>query len=936
MTGTLANRVPAGTRIGRYTVSRPLDSGGMGVVLVARDSALRRDVVIKLVRPDRVDSSDTTGARDRLRREAQAMAKLSHRNVVPVYDVGTHEGELFIAMEYVVGSSLAEWLSARERSVADVLDAFVSAGRGLAAAHDAGLVHRDFKPENVMVSRAGEVKVTDFGIARAGQTPAGGPAEPSPSHSLDLVASPMTVTGALVGTPGYMAPEQILGQAIDHRCDQFSFCVALHEALYGQRPFAGDSLDATLQAALDGNIRTPAKSVRVPRRVRDAILRGLSASPDARFPSIAALLAELQPSRLGKGLKVSAAIAIATAAVALPMALLSRGGAPAAPACGGEDLELATIWGPQHKADIAARLAASGIQAADQAEHEIVSALDDYASQWNQMHGDNCEDTRVRHEQTESVMAERTACLSRRRVELRLAVEQARAIDSRDAFEVARNRIKGLRGVVSCNGAGTSTEDLLPADPAIMDRVIKLRLELADAQVSVQKGSISVSVARIRSVLDRAREIPFGPLEADALLALGRYQMLQSQWEQAAATMTEAVDVADVARHGNAKGEAQLALIAILRRLGRLEEAERYRRYARATLTEAGSLERAENRLAESLVEQFLHEGKVEEAIEQRRRILERCETAFGKDSMELAQAAMDMGSLLTGPPDRNAEAIPYFERARDIFTRREDPTERLHARIAQTQIQNALYWDGRFAESIAAGKKVLASGKAALFEPGVRGMFALAYLEQGDKQRGLKEIERVLELGAAARKDSLDYAFAATLAGNFHYRAQDYPAAEALLREALAIQEATQGRDHDDVVGVRNAVATLMMRQGRAAEAVAIFTDHVELLDKQLDPKISLLATTLYGLGGAHLAAGDADKALPVGERALEILRRNPGSAHDAALAKWVVARAVWETGGDKARALQLAREAHSALAETIERQRTAEIAEWLAAHQR
>jgi serine/threonine protein kinase len=253
----------APVKIGRYRVLERRGEGAMGVVYAAVDERLGRKLAIKLLHPH--FAGDPTG-RARLLREAQAMARLRHDNVVLIYDVGTHgadEEQVFIAMELVEGCNLDAWLKQAPRSLEERLAVFLQAGRALAAAHRAGVLHRDFKPENVLVDAGGRARVLDFGLARALAAPAAGDPE-------DSLSEPLTRTGSILGTPAYMAPEQLRGDPVDARADQFSFCVALYDALYGERPFAAVQRFQPLRIA-----HVP-KDSRVPGAVRRALLRGLA------------------------------------------------------------------------------------------------------------------------------------------------------------------------------------------------------------------------------------------------------------------------------------------------------------------------------------------------------------------------------------------------------------------------------------------------------------------------------------------------------------------------------------------------------------------------------------------------------------------------------------------------------------------------------------
>ncbi len=278
-----------GTHVGRYVIRGVLGRGGMGVVYTAEDPELSRDVALKIVRVDLA-----------VVREARAMAKLSHPNVISVYDAGTHEGAVFIAMELVRGTDLRAWLAAKRRTVAEIVEVFVAAGRGLAAAHAAAIVHRDFKPDNVLVGDDGRVRVTDFGLAQ------GLPGD----DALD---------GAAIGTPAYMSPEQHAGDRADPRSDQFSFSVALWEALHGERPFTGASREKVAQAIRDGQMTAPPRASRVPGSLRRLLVRGLAASPAARYPSLDALLRALgrNQARVPRRIAFAAAITLVFVLLAL-------------------------------------------------------------------------------------------------------------------------------------------------------------------------------------------------------------------------------------------------------------------------------------------------------------------------------------------------------------------------------------------------------------------------------------------------------------------------------------------------------------------------------------------------------------------------------------------------------------------------------------------
>ncbi|MCB9703681.1 MAG: serine/threonine protein kinase [Myxococcales bacterium] len=322
MTGAHAERGPTRSggasstagRIDRYVLLRELGGGGMGLVYAAYDEHLDRKVALKVLG----EGDARPSAQTRLLREAQALARLSHPNVVAIHDVGTSRGQVFMAMEFVAGVTLRSWLAAAPRSQKAIIDVFVEAGRGLAAAHAAGIVHRDFKPDNVMVGNDGRVRVTDFGLAR--------PTGASDEHMINFAAAAahealgerggVTATGTILGTPGYMSPEQHMGRPADARTDIYSFSASLYEAFFGQRPFAGETHADLANAAIRGELRPPPRGVVSPA-LRKVILRGLDVDPAARWPSMEALLGALTDDPIRRRRRIALLSAAAIAAIAL-------------------------------------------------------------------------------------------------------------------------------------------------------------------------------------------------------------------------------------------------------------------------------------------------------------------------------------------------------------------------------------------------------------------------------------------------------------------------------------------------------------------------------------------------------------------------------------------------------------------------------------------
>ena len=429
--GPASSELGPGALVGKYRLDRVLGTGGMGVVWAAFDPDLERAVAIKLLRS--IDSVATL--RTRLLREARAMARLKHPNVLTVYDVGTDRNRDYIAMELIDGADLDGWLATRPPRP-EVLAALTAAGRGLAAAHDAGLIHRDLKPHNILRGHDGSVYVTDFGLARGliedGADVVQAPirataAVASGSHprALDAVLdSPLTQTGVLIGTPAYMAPEQFTGRSPDPRSDQFAFCVTAWEALTGARPFAGKNLDE-LRVAAAGGVTGDGG---LPPRLRGVLARGLSPAPEARWPDMRALLGALEaavaapprPPRRARGLIAVAAVLAVAAGIG--MTAMRARGAASGPGRGGDCAPASEAFGVAWSAD--RRKALTRLHKRDPMLVAATSMIEQVRHTWSKTYDAACAmpASAARHE--------RLACLYEVRDELAEVIQELASDDA--------------------------------------------------------------------------------------------------------------------------------------------------------------------------------------------------------------------------------------------------------------------------------------------------------------------------------------------------------------------------------------------------------------------------------------------------------------------------------------------------------------------------
>ncbi len=520
-------KLAIGERVGRYELLGMVGEGGMSFVYLAHDPELDRDVALKLMRV-RVGKE---GAR-RLQREAQALAKLSHPNVVPVYDAGMVAGQAFVAMEYVPGKTLRTWLRG-ERSWREVVEVMVAAGRGLAAAHERGLIHRDFKPDNVLIGDDGRVRVLDFGLARlagvldgsiAPSLDSGPPSSPSSGSGLAAADALITRADQLIGTPAYMAPEQLRRDPVDARTDVFAFGVTLYEALFGSRPFdapkASVGTDArTVTATItDGSLRVarpPPGGTRVPRSVQRIVVKALAFEPRDRWASVNDMLSALQrdPYRAWRQAGFVTLGLVAAGAVALTVGL-ARTPTKDRALCHGGEARRDAAWGADARAGVRAAFAATGLPYASDAAGAVSRELDDYTSRLAQGADDTCAATRLRGEQSDEAMELRAACYDTRWREVGALVDLLRHADV-DTVKEAAHAARSLSPLEACTDvAALRTPTPKPRDPETASKVDAMEQRLASVMATYDVGKSTGAAALSEGLADDARKVGFLPLLA--------------------------------------------------------------------------------------------------------------------------------------------------------------------------------------------------------------------------------------------------------------------------------------------------------------------------------------------------------------------------------------------------------------------------------------
>ena len=865
-----------GTTVGRYVVLDVLGRGAMGVVHAAYDPELDRKVALKLVRAGRPGEASSVG-RSQTLREAQAMARLQHPNTVAIYDVGTHDQQVFLTMELVAGVTLGKWIAATgPRPWREVVDVFVQAGRGLAAAHAAGIVHRDFKPDNVLVadasrttsSRSPRVVVTDFGLAR-------GLASSESDRPLEISGSGvdlrLTRTGRIAGTPAYMAPEVVSGRGADARSDQFSYCVSLYEALYGHRPFDGENLAALALALTQGRIREPKSDVRVPAYLRRVVMRGLCVDPDARYQDMDALLQALlaDPARRTRRLLGGSAVLVLVAGTA---GLVGYAQAERSPSCNDGTARLRGVWDSQRRAEIEQAIVATGVVYASDTAPRVLAALDRYADAWAQASSRACLDARGRED--DEAHAKRNLCLVQRRAELRALVDVLAHADAA-AVERATAAVARLPSVDACTDPTVLEGFAAPQDAVLAAEIERLRAELGRAQALHATGRFGEAEALAAATLEHARALEYEPLVAEGLTVLGRMlglsdpnpaiEHLRSAYWAAIGSTSDAIAIA-----------AAIGLVHAHTALGRTESGHDWAAHAEA-LARRGAAD-AEQRveLSLALARMLGLDARFDEALD---RIREAREMA-APDSEHALRILVTEADVLVNKGDY-AAAIPVYHEALALAEHSLGP---LHPNVLAVVNNLAIvrYSQGEFeaahtefARALTLAERI--HGTERLDVAALINNLASTLERLGRHDEALAQHERALAIRIALTgSESLDVAESHNNLGSVYTELGELDKAREQQQRALEIRAGLLGTEHPLYAGSLANVGRVLSLMGEASTALPMLERAVEIQEAALGPTHPQLASSLEALAEARAALGQWTETARLVERTLDFSEDN------------------------------------------------------------
>jgi tetratricopeptide (TPR) repeat protein/predicted Ser/Thr protein kinase len=909
----------AGEVIGRYVILAKLGAGGMGVVYAAYDPELDRKVALKLLRRDGDGSALQGAARARLLREAQALAKFSHPEIVTVHDVGEHESGVWVAMEFVDGETLGGWAKQTPRSWQEVLAVMQATGRGVAAAHAAGLVHRDLKPDNIMISADGRVRVMDFGLTRGlDEDEPDGEGEP---HEQGL--SQATRHGGLLGTPAYMAPEQFSGGEVTAASDQFSYCVTMWELLYGERPFRGSTIAEIVASVLDGRVRIPPKQRGVPIWLRKICERGLAREPGQRWPSMAALLqafergeARVRTRKLGIGLALLAGLALGV------VGWRQYEHARAIDACTSVGASIDDSWNDATRERVRQSLVATGLNYAPSTADTVIPYLDAQAQAWRDGRTQACMHAEVEHS-WDLTMSERALwCLDDRRLAFEsLITELARA----DA-DITRSAIMlatSLELVGSCVDERVLDNLPDPPDAASRAELEQLRVEFAHAGTLLAAGKFVEGLAVIRPARARAEQLDWPPLLASVREREGLLLAEATEFAASEAMLSDAYVTAANAGVWEAAADSAIELIEIVGdRQARFAEGRMWALHARVAIHHAEDpLQTRAARLATNLGHLELSAGRYAEAEALYQSAYEIWLALLGEDHPTLGVHLNNLGNLHHAQLDR-VRAKQEFERALAL---RENVLGPDHPDIAGNLHNLGLIVAelGDHEQARQLFERALGIWQRSVgldhFNAAVTltSLGNLAY-QAGDLEQAEQDYTRSLEI--MEKVLGPEHLSIASLLNNLANVASDrseYEKTKQLHLRALAIREKAGGPDHPSVAISLFNLAMLHVTMGERSEAKPLLERALVITEATYGADHPETAWTLGELGDIEVELGEPAAALPRLERALVIFDANPGNQGGEATTRFALARALVATGGDRERAKRQAEAAREGFRE-------------------
>ncbi len=896
--------IASGQTLGRYVVLEQIGRGGIGRVLRAYDSKLEREVALKLL--DRSALEERTQAR--IVHEARTMAKLSHPNVVSVYDVEDTALGVVLVMEYVRGRTLRSWIREETPSWERIVERFHEAGRGLAAAHASEILHLDFKPSNVLIPQTGQAKVADFGIARfvpglASNGSSVGSEDPVP------VSDDMSRQGVVIGTPRYMAPEQHGNEDLHPATDQYGFCVALWEALVGAPPFSAPV--ARLGAIKREGPPAWPETLAIPRPIVAAILRGLAAEPGERWPTMKALLDVLadDPGRRRRAwLTVVGGIGLLGLG-----GIASRTWSPPAPeVCTGAPALLEEVWSDGRRDEIEAAVLGTQLPYAEPTGQWLEQTLDDYGEAWVAMHTETCEATTVRGDQSASVMDLRMTCLDRARLALG-AVTDVLATADAEVVERAHQVAERLEPLERCADVEVLGADVGAPPPEEAERVGRIEEALALARAQRSAGRFDDAQASLDRATTELASSSYEPIIAELDIERGTLLVEQGKYPAAEQTLLDALQRATRFHRWSLMRKAGLRLMAVVgSHQARPDEAMRYRELVVGLSEgEPRAMVEAHAQVGQLLIAQNDYASGDAEL----HRALELDDRAESSDQGHRAKIHNNLAVSLY-KQGNYAEAVPQMRHSMTLECELRG-TEHPECVDARRNLATMLMTQGKYVEAEAEIRSLIALQIEAFGEEhprlaNSRLTLAVGLRRQGRPAEAEEELQKVLAIQVASLGSEHPHVAMTrnNLANTWRDRGR-HDKAEHEDRLALELRMKVLPADHPDIPLSRGSLADSLRAQGKHEEAMVEYQASLSGMEKAVGAEHPNTNLIRESLALVLLDLERPEDALVHAEQAHAFTRRDDIDPTDKATATFTLARALWDSERDRSRAVELAQQA-------------------------
>ena len=914
----------APTTVGRFEILHAVGRGGMGAVYAAHDPQLDRRVALKLLHNDR--GPRDSGPGEDLLAEARALARLNHANVVTIYETGVHEGALFLAMEFLDGGTLVLW--GREHPVRTPADAratvrlYLRAGAGLVAAHEAGLVHRDFKPANVLLGRDGRLAVADFGLARGSSISA------ADLTFLDEDPSDQGMTTAtFAGTPAYMSPEQFEG-VVDARSDQFSFCVSLWEALFGRRPFEGKTPTALQQRMREGEPSIPTGAARVPRGIESALRRGLSVEPEDRWPSMTPLLAALayDPAE-----RVRRAVVVVAAGGVLGMAAWQPWEREASPCEGAEDA-LEVAWGSPRRDEVAAALTSTDSEFGRQTLERVEQGIDAYVERWHQVRSESCQASLVRRERSQEAYDLTMQCLNTRRDELD-AVTSVLAEGDVSVAARAVAAVAALSPASQCTDLEALRSEA-PQDPQRAEERGALERERLRIRALLDTGQHLAAAAASPAAVAAARAANDDRALARALELHGRIVLQGGQRQDAQAPLQEALRLAASAGDDALAARVWPSIVGLVDQpLGDPRPLDNLRLAAETVVLRGGNHPTDRAALHHAFGDVARKAKSFDEAEREHKAGLALRREHMADQKLEVADSLNKLAGVYFDRRELpEAEAM-----AKEVIAAFTDALGADHPNVATVgyNLAGIFAMQGKYEEAIAAYENTLRIYGQVYGPRSLKMATALnnlaAVLGRTDRfEEAIAKCELAAEIISEHEGDH-----SPKLAAAYNNLGAAYDAAGRLedsLAAHVKVVELLEDQGPSDQLALNLSNLGLMQDAlDRPEQAVASFLRSIEMFEKTLGSDHPDIWRPLAMLARLHRKRGRLEEALPLAERAVKVLDGHEVQPIEVADARFELARIRRLVGLDDDRTTELATSARDLWRANGGDKEAAKIETWL-----